>query len=317
MRVGPVVLDPQNVDFGLVGPDTTVSAQVGITNMTDRPLKILQSVPSCQCTTVEMQGTVIEPGSTVQMPMSMKTSKTVGAKVANVQLVFEGHPTPVEVRIACEVVYSIKSTPAFIDVQQAPKDPRGQVGPARPLTGTVRLQSVDGAPFRVLSFHGREPQFKGFDPAKDAPRNAYDLIYDFTGVSPSDVACYQIVETDREDCPVLDIRVRHENTHIRPVFKIADFRSSFGRVAPGEKGSFELEVKELKAARLATAISKDPSQATVRLTGQKPDGTNVLAEFEVVPAPGRTGLLYFPVTLTLSDGRKTDLWVYGTVRAKS
>ncbi|HMN97380.1 MAG TPA: DUF1573 domain-containing protein [Phycisphaerales bacterium] len=309
-----MLLDPQNVDFGMVGPDTTVSTEVGITNMTDRPIRILQSVPSCQCTSVEMAGVVLEPGSRVPMPMSMKTSKTVGTKLANVQLLLEGHPTPVEVRISCEVVYSVRASPAFIDVQQAPKDARGQVGPARPLVGTVKLESVDGKPFSVLSFHGKPPAFRGFDPDRDAPRAVYELVYDFSSIPPASVPCYQIVETDRDDCPVLDIRVRHENTHIRPAFKIADFRSSFGRVAPGAKGQFELEVKELKGVRLAAAISRDPSQALVRLVDQKADDSATLATFEVTPAPGRSGLLYFPVAITLADGRSTDLWVYGTVR---
>ena len=51
----------------------------------------------------------------------------------------------------------------------------------------------------------------------------------------------------------------------------------------------------------------------MRLLTQKPDGKNVLCTFELVPAEGRTGLLYFPVTLTTNDGRSTDLWVFGRV----
>jgi hypothetical protein len=312
-RVGPVILDPMEVDFGVVGPNTTVKAEVKITNTTDRPLKILASVPSCQCTSVDMAGTVIQPKETVPMPMSMKTSASTGEKVAAVRLMFEGVPDPIQVVIKSEVAYSVRATPPFLDLQQQPKSPQGQPEAARPLKGTVKLASSDGKPFSVLGAQGKPPAFVGFDPAKDAPRASYELVYDFSAVPANQVPCYFIVETDRADCPAIDLRIRHENTHIKPAFKIAEFRSSVGQIAPGKSGTFELEVKELKDKKVASVTSKDPAQANVKLLSQKPDGQNVLITCEVTPGAERRGLLYFPVTITLSDGRKTDLWVFGRV----
>ncbi|MFO0872955.1 MAG: DUF1573 domain-containing protein [Phycisphaerales bacterium] len=313
VRVGPVMLDPKDVDFGIVEPNTVVKTEVKITNMTDKPLRIVRSVPSCQCTTVEMAGTVIAPGATVPMPMSMKTSKSTGIKAAGVTLVFEGYQQPVELSIRSEVAYAVRAVPPFIDVQQAPHDPQNKPLPPQPLKGTFTLESIDGKPFRVTGVHGKPPVFVDFDPARDQPRPKYLVAYDFTSTPPAQVPCYLIVETDRPDCPVMDIRVRHENTRIVPTFKIAEFRSSFGRVEAGAKGEFDLEVKDLDEVRIASVQSRDPAQAEVRLTSQKPDGKNVLCTFELTPAPGRTGMLYFPVTLTTTDGRKTDLLVFGRV----
>lgn len=313
VRVGPVMLDPKDVDFGVVEPNTVVKADVKITNLTDKPLKITRSDPTCQCTSVDMVGVTIEPGAMVPMPMSMKTSKSTGVKAAAVTLMFEGYPDPVQVSIRSEVAYPVRATPPFLDLQQKPMDPQNRALPPRPLKGSYALESLDGKPFRVTAVQGKQPVFIGFDAAKDAPRARYEVAYDFSATPATNVPCYLIVETDRPDCPVMDLRVRHENTRIVPTFKIAEFRSSFGQIKPGEKGEFELEIKELKDARIASVKSKDPAQASVRLVTQKPDGKNVLCTFELTPTEGRTGLLYFPVTLTTTDGRSTDLWVFGRV----
>lgn len=317
-QIGPVLIDPSSVDFGVVGPNTTVAADVRITNTTSKPIKVLAAVPTCTCTHVDITGRVIEPQDTLIMPMSMKTSASTGQKAAAVRLMLEGHPDPIEVSILSEVAYSVRATPPFIDVQQSPRTPQGKPDAPRPLTGTFALTSSDGKPFRVLSVLGAAPVFAGpsagFNPAVDAPRPTYTVAYDFTAIPPQQVPCYIIVETDREDCPALDLRVRHENTHIRPAFKIAEFRSSVGRIAPGGSGHFDLEIKEIGTRRVTSVVSKSPALASVRLMEQKPDGESLLLSAEVTPASGFRGPLYFPVTITLDDGRSTDLWVFGSVR---
>lgn len=317
-QFGPVIIDPAEVDFGVVAPETTVEAEVKITNTTSRPIKVLAAVPSCTCTSVDITGKVIPAGGMLPMPMSMKTSASTGEKVAAVKLMFEGHPDPVQVVIRSEVAYSIRATPPFIDVQQAPKTPQGTPDTPRPLAGTFTLTSNDGKPFRVISVLGAEPVYAGasagFKPGSDAPRSTYTLAYDFSATPPTSIPAYVIVETDRPDCPALDLRVRHENTHIKPTFKIAEFRSAVGRIEPGKSGRFELEIKEIGGRKVASVTSKNPAMATARLLEQKPDGKSVLMSAEVVPAAGFRGPLYFPVTITLDDGRSTDLWVFGSVR---
>lgn len=317
-QFGPVIIDPAEVDFGVVAPETTVEAEVTITNTTSHPIKVLAAVPSCTCTTVSIAGQVIPAGGSLPMPMSMKTSASTGEKVAAVKMMFEGHPDPVQVVIRSEVAYSVRATPPYIDIQQAPKTPQGTPDTPRPLAGSFTLSSTDGKPFSVISVLGAEPVFAGpsagFKPGADAPRNSYTLAYDFTSTPANQVPAYVIVETDRADCPALDLRVRHENTHIKPTFKIAEFRSAVGRIEPGKSGRFELEIKEVGGRTVKSVTSKNPAVATARLLEQKPDGKSVLMTAEVTPAASFRGPLYFPVTITLDDGRSTDLWVFGSVR---
>jgi hypothetical protein len=314
VRVGPVLLSAQQVDFGIVGPNTMLETEIQITNVTDAPLKIIGSVPTCQCTTVDMTGVVIEPGESVPMPMGLKTAGSTGVREAGITLVFEGHPTPVAVSLKTEVAYSVRATPPFIDVQQSPRDRSGNVGAARPLTGTIRLQSVDDKPFRVLAVHGEPPRFSGFDSAQDAPRTEYTIIYDLAAAHAAGrMPHYVIVETDRDDCPAIDLRVRHETTQIRPSFPIAEFRSAVGLLKPGETGQFDIEIRNFGQRRIVDVSTKDPTIATTRLVDQSSDGTNVLVTVSVTPAAGVRGLLYFTTTLRASDGATTDLIVFGRV----
>lgn len=313
VQVGPVILDPQKVDFGIVTPHTTVTAEVKITNTTDQPLTILDSVPSCQCTSVNMKGVVIPPHETVVMPMSMKTSTTTGIRQAGVRLLIEGYPKVIDVAIQSEVAHAIKATPPFIDVQQQMMTRDGRPLPPMPLSGTLRLESLDGRPFSIVAVHNEPPAFIGFDPAIDSPRSTYEIAWDFRELPETEIPAYVIVETDRPDCPAMEIRVRHELTKIMPPFKLDGFCAGFGRVAPGEPAEFEFGIKDLAPATIAKIGSLSPD-ATVELLEKRSDQSMTLARVKVTPRPGLEGLLYFPMQITTSDGRIGSLIVYGSVR---
>ena len=78
--------------------------------------------------------------------------------------------------------------------------------------GVVKLKSKDGAPFRVLCSGGKEPTYLGFDPAKDAPRAEYTLLWDLSGKSCEQMPIWWFVFTDHPGCPSIPLRVRDECT---------------------------------------------------------------------------------------------------------
>lgn len=302
---GPIVAEPGVVDFGLVAPRALVEAEITLTNTSDRPVKILVSKPTCQCTTVDMAGKVIPPKGSIQMPMSMQTSAAVGIKAAAVSLLFEGVQAPLRVDLKAEVAYSVVGRPVpYIDALEASR-----------LSGTFDLESPNGQPFRVLAVQGAPPVFVGFDPAVDAPRPRYTLRYDFRALPQNAVPKYLLVETDREDCPLVDLRVRHESTRIAPAFKFAEYRSMLGRVMPGDSAAFTLEVEEMGPARFDAVYALSPD-ATVSLVDQKSDGKNLLVTVSVTPRPGFTGLLQLPVTFAMGP-RTSEHLVYGLVKERS
>jgi len=295
---GPILADPPGVDFGVVRPETVVETKIRLINPLDRPVTITRAIPSCQCTTIDMQGKTIPARGSLEMPMSMKTAKSVGKRSANISLAFGGLTQVLMVTIECEVALPIRAEPPFLDA----------LAPER-MRGTFTLAAQDGRPFRVLSVDGKPPVAVGGEAGDRAPKERVTLAYDLT-VGP--VPKYLVVETDRDDCPLVDLRVRHETTRISPPFKVGEFRSTAGRIRPGGRGTFELEIKNMGAGRPVTVRSLSPD-ATVTLVGQKPDPANVLLEVEVAPRAGFEGLLAFPVEI-VAGGQRYEHLVYASVR---
>lgn len=296
---GPILADPPGVNFGVVRPETKVEASIKLLNPLDHEVRIAKAVPSCQCTTVDMVGKVIPARGSIEMPMAMKTAKSVGKRSATVSLAFEGLQQLLVVMIECETALPIRATPPFIDALAAER-----------MKGSFEVAAQDGLPFRILSVDGKPPVFADGSAGTD-PRASQRLAYDFTAPGFT-VPKYVLVETDRADCPIVDLRVRHASTHIKPPFKIAEFRSSAGRIAPGGSGSFEVEIKELGTQRVTSVRSLSPD-AAVRLENQKADGLSVLVTVAVTPRAGFTGLLAFPVEITVGSRRHEQL-VFASVR---
>ena len=307
VTAGPITATPGSVDFGLVAPKTVVEATFVLRNDSDAPIRILASQPTCQCTAVEMAGEVVPARGSLAMPVSMETSGAVGVKQAAVSMIFEGVDTPMRVGLQAEVAYSVVARPVPYITTFGPGN---QFDPAR-LAGTFRLESVDGEPFEVRSVQGETPSFVGFDPASESPRSAYELRYDFRGLAANAVPKYLLVETDREDCPLVDLRVRHPSTRIAPAFKFAQFRSMLGRAKAGEPTAFSIEVEEMGSTRFDMAYALSPD-ATADLVSQRSDGKNLLVTVEVTPRKDFTGLLEVPVTF-VAGGRTSEHIVYGLV----
>ncbi len=298
---GPIVAVPASIDFGIVKPDELLTAKIKLLNPTDQPVTVVKAVPSCQCTGLDVVGKVIPAKGELEFSLSVKMSKAPVVKLANVQLVFDGGIKQVlRVDLKAESAYPIRSTPPFLDATDG-----------KPLAGTYVVSAPDGKPFTIMSVMSEKPVFQGFDPAKDAPRTNYVVKYDFSDPNKR-VPPYILIETDRDDCPIIDVRVRHATTKISPALKVAEFRSSFGKIAPGTSGTFELEIEKMASLRI-TGVRSLSDLAAVELTEQTSDGKNVVIHVKVTPAAGAKGVLFFPIELTCGAIKSQQL-VFGLVR---
>ena len=177
------------------------------------------------------------------------------------------------------------------------------------LAGTVRLESVDAAPFRVLSFHGAAPDFVDFDPSADAPRNAYDLRWDLSAYDPERCADtagrpmpgWLVVETDHPAARMLDVYVRHRCTAPkRPEdgrrWFLSEQRALLGALRPGEPAEFEVMMKWLRGAdRAGTVVEEvlsDSPQFTAELLEVIRRGELIEYRVRVTPDPAHRGMIY-------------------------
>jgi len=314
----PLVVEPPAVDFGRVAPGTKHPARFTLRNAGAVPLTIASAKPSCKCTDVtDIAGKVIPPGGTLELTAALQVPKSPGEKDAKVMIAVEGRPGLVLAKMVAEVTQPVRAAPTYVDALKGAS------------AGSIRLESVDGAPFRVLSAGGRPPVLAGFDPAVDAPRSAYELRWDVAGLG-SPLPQWLVVTTDRPDCPQVPLRIRHETTG--------------SRFDPGMHARFWFAPESIVLAgnakagqpvRLTTTIEHLNPQAQGRVTAPAwgdvtqvsvpgGEGSATLASttkrgadfvdiaFDFVPAADRAGPLYVPVRITTPTG-SGDVFVAVTV----
>lgn len=301
----PVLVQPQAVDFGVVDPGTLLSTVVRMVNVSDRPQRIVKAQPSCTCTTLDLDGRVIPPRGSIEVPVEMQTNRAVGNKQAIVQVVFEGYSRFTTIDLKAEAAWGVRTQPLYLGVRERPDQPEVR-------KGVINLQSRDGRPFNVISANGEPPVFVGFDPASDDPRASYTISYDLSGYGCEDLPPYYVIRTDHPKAELFDMRVRHDPcTRLRPMINMEDFRSSLGVVSPGEQLTVPLVFKKPRA-NILSATSLDPVLET-RIVERVPDGQNIKVEILTVISPDATeGLFQVPIRFT--DGQRTvDHTFYGWV----
>jgi hypothetical protein len=297
-QTGPIIADPPGVDFGLIDPGTKVSATIKLLNPLDVPVTIKVAKPSCTCTTVDMVGKVIPAKGSIDMPMSLKTSHSVGKRGAVIDLVFEGINQAMTVKLEAETAYAVRANPPYIDA----------LAPER-MTGFFEVRSADGAAFEVLSVDGR-PAVRA-DGKPMAPATQHVLRYDFKTPQKS-VPPFLIVETTHPKTPLLDLRVRHETTRITPMISFAEFRANLGVIPAKGSTEYELEIKHLGNARIDQVTSLNPAAKT-EVVSQNSDGSSVLVKFRFTDLSLPKGVFLFPCRFT-SGQKSGDYWLYGVIR---
>jgi hypothetical protein len=296
MALCPVKTPKAMLDAGLVSPNTDVKFEATLLNTLDRPVKCIRSAPSCTCTTVDMLGKVIPAKGTIAVPLSMRTSGATGEKTAEVVLMFEDVPGVVQLSIRAEVTYPVRGWQQNPGPDGKPRrDPFVNAYDIKEnVKGEITVESIDGKPFRVLSVMGLPPVFAdGADPAQ--PRESRRVRYDFSALPCEQVPKYLIVETDRADARLIDLRVRHECTRINPAFGFAQYRENAGIIAPGETKVFEVEIKHANGVRIDSVTSTDPRLDAKLVETKTGAEEGILLRVALTAKPDASGLVLAPL----------------------
>ncbi len=193
----PITADPSTVEMGFIRPGETKHGKTKLTNTGSEPLTILRTHASCSCTVAsKLDGVVLQPGESVEMEVSVKAKKFPGPTQNQVSIFVDGFAVPAKLFALGEIAYGVKSTPIYVDMMTK-------------TAGSIMLESTDGRKFKVLAVNGSAPVFEGFDPEKDEVGTQYTVKYDFTGVDPTTLPKWWVVETDHPEAPVVDLRVLH------------------------------------------------------------------------------------------------------------
>ena len=312
---GPVIAEPANVDLGFIAPRSTVRRDVTLVNTLDRPVRILAAEPTCTCTSVDLKGKVIPARGTLSFPIQMHVSASTGTKFAEVQIALDGVPEILKVSLTGEISYPIRAT--SIDKGGATRPYiDADTDPAR-VQGTLRVESLNKQPFAVRSVLGQPPVFVGFDPASGPLQNAYELRYDLSRFPCEQMPPYLLIETDRADCRVLDMRVRHTCTHIKAVLPFAEYRGNAGVLVAGQPASVEIGFKKSGDLRVSAVRSLDP-RFTAALASQRMDKDGLVATATLTAQADLRGVVMLPLEVTVPTvrGPVTDRFlVYAVIDA--
>lgn len=117
-------------DFGVVlieGKDETVEHTFHLRNTTDRPLKIIKTVPSCGCTWAGPGEPNLAPGATMELPVTL-TVKESHKIDSNIKVVLEDE-TPLVLWLSAEgrIQEGLRHAPNFIRIKPTHPDATGRL----------------------------------------------------------------------------------------------------------------------------------------------------------------------------------------------
>ena len=312
-----VVVQPESISFGAVPPGSSHTASFTIVNTTPSPMTVRAAVPSCKCTALtDIIGKSIPAGGTLKFDATMEVPLTPGVKDATVQIVIEGLPKPLMAKLSAESVMPIRVDPAYIDALKGKS------------TGTVVAKSADGQPFRIRSVAGAAPQFVGFDPASDAPRAEYTLRWTAPSAPCESMPLWWVIETDRADCPLVPLRIRHECTGSKAdpgrfarEWFFPEPIGIVGRVATGTAAETVVPIEHYNP-QARGAVQRPQWKDVVRVETRDPRATAALVRAQsgtreqvdvrlsITPSAQLVGFFAIPVDIVTATGTGT-ITVYG------
>ena len=304
----PIAFEPPVLDIGLLSMGEAGTGTVKVRNVGDRTITIRGTRATCACAYAkDLSGTVLAPGEAVDLTATLTPRGGPGKKKEQIGVIVAGYTQYLRVDVIGEVALALRAIPPGLEAYK--------VG----LQGPVEVGSLDGEPFRVLRADGKPPQYVGFDPGADAPRNKYTLRWDLSGYTAETMPWWWVVETDHPDAPQLDIRVMHEWTKIdqsRPFRWIrGDLRILGGVLRPEETYEFTTKLKynpknqpdpgPPQVAALTPGIR-------VELVAHEAIGSDMHCTIRVTVLREEPGLLFEKINIT-AGGFSSPIWFIATL----
>ena len=310
---GPLMVTPGGFDLGAIDPNSVHEVHVTLINRGSEPISIVETQSSCKCTVPDLlDGTVIAAGQSVPMVATFSAGSAPGPKGAKIHLNFRTPSRPnlrqARLNIVGEVTLKVRAVPPFVDAL------KGVNG------GTVRMESMDGRPFGIVSAGGEPPRYAGgFDPDRDQPRNAYTLRWSVNYTARVEECggerIWWVVETDHPDCPILPLRIRHECTGLRMDpnnqqrgWMFHQYMLNAGAVIAGTPVDLDAEVRRLneQPGSGIYAVESLSPDATAEFLGilESPGDDMSTVRVRFTPRAGTEGMLYAMVNFKSPTGDK-------------
>ena len=294
----PLRVDTDALALGYVRPQQTVTRTILLHNMGEERIEITRTTASCACTALKPEEKFIEPGGSVEFTVQYDASQNIGPINKDVRVFCDGFSRPFTTKVTGEVTYGVQLNKNGL---------RGILQRA----GLITLDSIDGEPFNVISINGDTPDFAGFDPAEDEPRNSYIIQYNWVDRAVEDLPRWVVVETDHPEGRMMDLRViipdvQTNNILVRSShkFRPMEDRILIPELATGQPETFTLELKGIGKASADTVVfSTDSEDVSVELVGREadPKGNTITYTLRASAAPTASGFVSAVIDVTAGD----------------
>lgn len=312
VELTPVEVAPPLVDFGVVAPGTKHQATFILKNIGKQAVKVATATPSCKCTDISViVGKSIPAGGELTFTANLSVPLTPGEKDAKVFVTFENYKRVVICNMKGMVSLPILTEPAYVDALKGKS------------SGKVKLASADGKPFKIVSAYGKPVvpvDDKGQAIGPDGAAVQF-VPWSIAEIRPGTLQQWWVIETDRADCPLVPLRVRHESTgglfdpamHQRWWFPPESIVLA-GRIKAGQPVQLKTTIEYSNKAdegRMThpewgdvKAVRVPGGEATVELvSATKREVTFVDLVLNFTASATQRGVVYIPVEIETATGR--------------
>lgn len=281
-----ITTDPERLDLGWLRPSETGESTVRIVNTSGGVVNLLRVTSSCSCTVPELEDDekILRPGESVELEVGLKATANPGPMNQRVYIWYEGSRAPYELLVSADVSRAVKTDPSFVML----------LGKK---SGRIKLSSLDGRPFRVLSVDGREPELTDEDgeaiDASTRVEEAY-VTYDYEGVAVEDLSRWFIIETDHPEATELPLRVIHQSLYQssgRETWNLVTDRVILGRMKPGDEAVKEIRLNAVASAEDVTGVAVDDEAIDAEILEKRVEGREVVLKVRFVATGAKTGLI--------------------------
>ena len=314
LTAGALRIEPGGFDFESIEPKSIHAVNVTLYNTGSVPITILKVSPSCACTAPQdLAGAVVLAGGSIPFSATFSAPTEPGVKDAYIQLVFitGGRQSHAKINLQAVITMPVRATPPYVEAL------RGVT------TGRVRVESIDGRPFRIISTNGETPIYAdGFDPQNDQLRNTYDLQWTIPARATANcqgMRLWWVLETDHPDCPILPMRVRHECTGLKAdpnwrqrTWRFSEFIAQLGALQGGVPVEVDIDIVNEKNVRIFAVESRSSIADAELVATSRNSGDITTCRVRFTPHRGFEGMLYAMV-LFRSDSGSKDIAFIGRV----
>ncbi len=303
----PAVFVEAQADFGVALPGVNKLVNLTLRNTGNEQLKVRAAVSNCACTAASVPMKTIEPGGTTRVIVSLDFPKSLGKLRRELRVFFEGYQAPTIIAVVGEASYPIRVN----------KDDFPEV---LTMKGVVRLDALDGKPFRVLGMNGQPARMTGFDPLRDEPRAGYAIEFDFLGLAEAQLPRYVVIQTDRPDAEMIDVKVNSPRVWgpWRPAgqWRVNDDRVILGTLSAGASAEFVATLTLPPDPKLQPTVACSDAAYKLEVVSAKVGtlgASTTDVTLRLTPPPGVSGFVHVVLTFNAGGG-SSSVDVFGAVR---